>query len=128
MNRTPVKAPRPIDSTLLERPERPRSNNRRAPNAHLKGPQNEYGIIIPSDKIENYIPGLNNNVFYTMNNIRTGKPVTAYAQRQMNAAKATYKAQRNVAINNANRKAAEPRWAPKRTKTERKSRKTRRKN
>ena len=103
-------------------------SRKRAPNAHLKGPQNEYGLTIPSDKIENYIPGLNDYANYTMNNIRTGKPVTAYAQRQMNAAKATYKAQRNVAINNAHRSAADQRWSAKRPKTERKSRKTRRKN
>jgi len=107
-------------------------SRRRAPNAHLRGPKNEYGLIIPSDKIENYIPGLNDYANYTMNNIRTGKPVTAYAQRQMNAAKATYKAQRNTAINNANRMGASPNWLPKRQKTERKrkrkARKTRRKN
>jgi len=98
-------------------------SRRRAPNAHLRGPQNEYGLIIPSDKIENYIPGLNDYANYTMNN-RTGRPVIAYAQRQMNAAKATYNAQRKTAINNANRRAADPRWKSKRPKT----RKTRRKN
>jgi hypothetical protein len=133
-----------IHNAALARREAPFDKDpsrRRDPNAHLRGPRNEYGLIIPSDNIENYIPGLNDYANYTMNNIRTGKPVTAYAKRQMNLAKDTYKAQRNtainkaqrnIAINNANRMDADPRWKSKRSKTEhkrkRKARKTRRKN
>ena len=128
MDRTPVKGP-PAPPQILNAAAVRREailaqrNNRRKPNAHLIG-VNEYGINIPSDKIENYIPGLNDYANYTMNNIRTGRPIIAYAQRQMNAAKATYNAQRKTAINNANRRAASPNWNPKRPKT----RKTRRKN
>jgi hypothetical protein len=99
-------------------------NNRRRPNAHIIG-VNEYGIPIPSDNIENYVPGLNNHIAYSMNNFRTKNPVKAYAQRQMNKAKATYKNQRNSAINNANRGEAGQQGRAKRQKTHRK-RKTRR--
>jgi hypothetical protein len=101
-------------------------NNRRRPNAHLIG-VNEYGIPIPSDNIENYVPGLNNNVAYSMNNFRAKNPVMAYAQRKMARAKATYKAQRNSAMNNANRNEYTQPNTSKRQKTQRK-RKTRRKN
>jgi hypothetical protein len=62
-----------------------------------------------------------------MNNFMAKDPVMAYAQRQMNKAKATYKNQRNSAINNANRGEAGQQGRAKRSKTQRK-RKTRRKN
>jgi len=133
MDRTPVKGPRPQDPTILNAAAVRREailaqrNNRRKPNAHLIG-VNEYGINIPSDKIENYIPGLENSATYTMNNFKTGDPVKAYAQRQMNKAKANYEMTRRIAqVNNANRRNAGPSWQAKRQKTQRK-RKTRRKN
>lgn len=133
MDRTPVKGPRPQDPLMHNAAAARREailaqrNNRRRPNAHFIG-VNEYDIPIPSDKIENYVPGLENSATYTMNNFRTGDPVKAYAQRQMNKAKANYERTRRIAqVNNANRRKADPSWRPKRSKTERK-RKTRRKN
>jgi hypothetical protein len=102
-------------------------SNRRSRNAHLIG-VNEFGIPIPSDNIENYVPGLNNNVAYSMNNFKASDPVMAFAQRKMARAKATYKSQRNSIINNLNRNEY---TQSKRQKTQRKrkaTRKTRRKN
>lgn len=138
MDKTPVKGPRPPQDPIMHNAAAARReailaqrNNRRKPNAHIIG-VNEFGIPIPSDKIENYVPGLENSAVYTMNNFRSGDPVKAYAQRQMNKAKATYKNQRNSAINNANRGEGGQEGRAKRQKTahkrKRKSRKTRRKN
>ena len=136
MDKTPVKgppAPRDPANAAAARREAilAQRNNRRKPNAHLSPDRvNEFGIPIPSDDIQNYVPGLNNNAAYTMNNFSTGDPVRAYAQRQMNKAKATYKNQRNSAINNANRGEGGQEGRAKRQKTtkNRKNRKTRRKN
>jgi hypothetical protein len=102
---------------------RPRSNNYRRLNAHLSPDRlNEYGIPIPSDDIQNYVPGLNNHIAYSMNNFKAKDPVMSYAQRQMNKAKATYKNQRSSAINNANRGEAGQQGRAKRQKTQRKTR------
>jgi hypothetical protein len=104
-------------------------NNRRPHNAHLSLDRvNEFGIPIPSDDIQNYVPGLNNHIAYSMNNFKAKDPVMSYAQRQMNKAKATYKNQRRTAINNVNRGEAGQQGRAKRPKTQRKARKTRRKN
>ena len=104
-------------------------SNRRSRNAHLIG-VNEFGIPIPSDNIQNYVPGLNNNVAYSMSNFKASDPVMAFAQRQMARAKNTYKAQRNSVINNLNRNEYTQPNTSKRQKTQRKrkARKTRRKN
>lgn len=121
---SPPRAKKVFNQQVFERPERPRPVNKRNPNAHLsKNRVNEFGIQIPSEDIENYVPGLNDNVEYIMNNFRGRNTVKAYAKRQMNAAKLRYKQERNLRMNNANRMNNSS-WTAKRAKTQRK-RKTR---
>ncbi len=99
MNVTPTKKFVPKEfrnAGLLERPERPRSLNQRRPNQHLKG-VNEFGIPVPSNNINDYVPGLNNTALLFNS---SGRSYMNNARNAMKAAKNLYIKQRETAIQN----------------------------
>ena len=120
-----------LDPVIHKRPQRPVPINKRDPRHHFRhGIFNEYGIPVPSQDIEDYIPGINNNVSYSGNNLRTRDPVKSYARRQMEEAHALYQNLRQQSTPQYNNLEQERENGAKRQKTRkgrkgRKGRKTR---
>lgn len=79
---------------LLERPERSRALNVRKPGQQFKG-LNELGIPVPSNNIEDYVPGINENAMLINS---SGRTYMNKARNNMAQAKAKYAENRYAAI------------------------------
>jgi hypothetical protein len=115
------------DPAIHKRPQRPVPLNKRDPRHHFRhGVINEYGIPVPSQVIEDYIPGIHNNIQYTTNNLSSRNPDYSYARRQMQEAQNLYQNLRHSQYNSLEqeRENGSTNWRAKRQKT-RKGRKTR---
>jgi hypothetical protein len=114
-----------LDPAIHKRPQRPVAIDKRDPRHHFRhGIFDENGIPVPSEDIEDYIPGIDDTVYYSSNNLRTRDPVESYARRKMEEAHSLYQHLRQEHAHQYNNLEQERENGAKRQKT-RKGRKSR---